>query len=139
MPIVFRAILVALGLFGVGLSFWLGYMASRARSWQAVAGEIIASSLESDPHDADSSVNITYRYDVDGHAYTSHQITYSAMPNGAEAKAALVASYPAGRQVQVYYDPDKPSRAVLRNESSPMWLALTAVGVVFVAIGLFAP
>jgi Protein of unknown function (DUF3592) len=139
MPTFMRFALAAIGLLAVAVSFWLWRMNRKAASWPSVSGEIIASSLEQDPHDAGDSVSITYRFAVANRNFSSSQITYGARSNSAPAKERLVAAYPVGRKVTVYYDPRNPASAVLERQKSPSWLGLAAVGAIFAAIGLLAP
>ena len=56
-----------------------------------------------------------YKYKVDGKIYTSSKMVYGQTPvDMNEAKAyALLEQYPLGKVITVYYNPKRPSEAVL--------------------------
>ncbi len=138
MPLLLRVAFVLIGLFAIGTSFWLQHMNSKAASWPATDGEITWSALVDDPHDAGTWVEISYRYAVGGRTYSSSQVSYGLMSSALHAKKRLVAAYPVGKRVSVYYDPDNPAAAVLRREENSRWLLLAATGTFFSLVGLLS-
>jgi len=116
------------------LAFWLQYMNRKAASWPAADGVIIKSELEDS--DGESSVRITYRYTVNGRNFESSQFSFTAVANDLPAKKSRVAKYPVGQRAQVYYDPQKPTAAVLERGESLTWLGILVTGLIFVVVAL---
>jgi hypothetical protein len=95
----------------------------RARHWQATFGRVVASAVEARatvrPGIAAEKVvgnypRIVYEYEVEGRRHQSHRLTFAReSPN--RAIAATLARYPVGAEVTVYYDPTRPSEAVLER------------------------
>jgi hypothetical protein len=58
---------------------------------------------------------IRYRYDVKGREYVSDQFTFdtSSSSGGRDYSDRMVATNPPGREIRVYYDPDRPEVAIL--------------------------
>lgn len=88
--------------------------------WPTVPGEIASSGIEltAIPGRAvryEPAVAITYRYEVAGVAYTGHAISRDRVPVEAGTAEAerLLATYPAGRPVQVYVNPNDADEAFL--------------------------
>jgi Ca2+/Na+ antiporter len=86
------------------------------RRFVQTEGEVVASKVEA--HSSGDSTTyyarILYRYAVDGHEFTSERFAFpTAATNEGAYWQQVVASYPAGKHVPVYYDPEKPSEAVL--------------------------
>jgi hypothetical protein len=132
----FGIIFIILAIGAIALGLWTRQMSLKVASWPQIEGKIIASTLEQDPHDADSSPRIVYQYEIDGRRYEGSQITYAGTSNSVDAKQALVARYPVGRCVNVYYNPEAPQSAVLENEPSSIWLGLVVTGIVFFIVGV---
>ena len=139
MPMLMRLVFAALGLAALAASLWLRQMNRKAASWPTTTGTILSSGLEADPHDAGSVVEITYQYSVAGRKYTASRIAYTATSDSRPAKERLVSEYPAGRVVEVYYDPAHPASAALQRDPSALWLGVAATGAAFVAIAVLVP
>jgi len=113
----------------------LGLLA--ARSWPAVPCEVVSSEVES--HDSDDgttySVEITYRYIVDGRTYLSNRTSFVKMStSGYREKADIVAAHPPGARVTCYVNPADPTDAVLWREwQGAMWFGL--IPLVFALVG----
>lgn len=112
------------GLFGT----WHGvdqlWTAWSARGWPAAQGEVVESRLRGRAFD------VRYRYAVDGAALESTRVHVGQF-SGMEGYARAIASrYPAGAPVNVYYDPARPSSAVLEHRVPWMSMLLTAIGLV---------
>src|SRR5262249_34547455 len=104
--------------------------------WRTARGEIIQSEVKPPlikiSKDQDVGVAIRYRYSVAG---TEHQSTHIRTGEvGGDTLELdpkdLVAKYPIGARVDVYYDPENPSHAALERttKSNP------AVAIVFLAV-----
>jgi Protein of unknown function (DUF3592) len=139
MPTFFRVIVFAAGAALVAASFWLRAMNARAQSWSATRGRILKCELPPDPHDAGSSVELSYQYKVGARTFTSSRVAFAAFRNDANSKAALVARFPSGSEVEVFYDPRNPSNAVLLREPSNLWLWVTTTGAAFVGVATLVP
>lgn len=137
MPPVLSLLLGATGLFLIVVSVWLRWQSARVGEWPQTEGVILASALVADPHDAGSSFQLQYSYQVGGVSYTSERLTFNPTSDSVDAKAARLAAYPVGRQVTVYYDPARPERAVLEREPSAGWLAAVATGGILLAVAFF--
>ena len=99
----------------------------KASRWPSVEGKVIANGVESiqnrprDPHYdfGDTEIlnepRVEYEYHVDGKRFRSKRITIGEKTTGEELEQIL-ARYPLGTKVTVYYDPAKPNNAVLERE-----------------------
>jgi hypothetical protein len=76
---------------------------------------------------------ILYAFTVDGMQYTGVRRTLFAMNSAdPDSPAKVVARYPVGHPVIVYYDPRNPRESILIRESAlPSAAFLTAVGLFF--------
>jgi len=113
--------------------FFLRRKAQASMSWPKVPGRIIASQVRQ-TRDADGQespeVFLTYSYSV---GVTPMQGTRVSI--GTRNPNAVVKKYPAGTDVQVYYDPQKPSSAVLEPGGSGITILLI-VGVLVIIVGV---
>ena len=69
---------------------------------------------------------VQYSYQVGGQAYQSYKLAPGPEVGGTGA-GKVVARYPAGAQVMVFYNPQNPSEAVLERKAPAqcvMWLIL---------------
>jgi len=132
-------LVVFMGLGGVGTAVWTiptAYRASDSRSWRETPCVILASKVGS--HSGKSttySIDVTYRYSVDGREYTSD--AYDLIPvssSGYGGKKEVVDRYPPGTRTICYVDPADPSRAILQRGFSAK-LLLLLIPPVFVLIG----
>ena len=138
--------LVSLG-GGAGLLIW-GQRSRRkaqaSQSWPSISGEIVQAEVRtSTTHDDEGNVeysyypSVTYAYSVEGKPYSSSQIAFGGtIGYNQRAKAeAKLNDYPVGKPVTVYYNPEKPSEAVLeRQASGARWLSV--IGGILMTIGL---
>ncbi|MBV8792193.1 MAG: DUF3592 domain-containing protein [Pseudolabrys sp.] len=118
-----------------------------AQSWPSVRGTVVASAVESYISNTDNRRTrlsvVEFSYVVGGAAYRSKQIKVGMTMDGAQSYAeAVVAKYPAGREIEVHYDPANPSDAALENPTGATWIiaaaALFAFGVAAYALGIFS-
>ena len=82
---------------------------------------------------------VEYQWRVEGQTYTRARRTYSAALANEETRAAaeaILAPYPVGAKVEVYYDPGKHSRAIL--EPGPHWGGLNVVMIAALVTAAFA-
>ena len=80
-------------------------------------------------------LDVRYGYQVMGSEYQGDKIAFGPKTGGACGKAMKVLSkYPKGGTVTVFYDPEKPSVAVLERNISKAFLVY---GVILLAMGIF--
>lgn len=132
-----------------GLGVFLGMMAyaqwrmSRtATGWPATPGTVMRSEVHEERDNASGVRSTSYRpiveyaYTVAGNEYRSAQVRLNVAAAGPKAWAdSMTAKYPQGRTVNVRFDPENPSNAVLENPGSTSWylLALAAAAFAFAA------
>jgi hypothetical protein len=108
-------------------SLWLG---RQARGWPSVTGKVTEARIVSGrlPSTTETpgrsgrdgeeyfAIEVRYDYRVRGKAYVGTRLSFGRIhfPDYDSAIDAL-AGVAAGREVQVYYDPRQPQRAVLRT------------------------
>jgi hypothetical protein len=117
---------VGTGIVGIGaltaygtIRMWLKN--SQTRNWPTVPGMIVSSELESQTERhhrkpiTTYGAGIRYAYEVEGKAYESDQVqlggtSETSQPGESER---MVARYPEGKRVTVYYDPADPATATI--------------------------
>ncbi len=132
----FRLGLAGLGLAMVGIGLWSRHLNAKAANWPATEGTILSSVLEDRGEDAPDA-KIRYSYKVNGHVFESSNISYGGHWTSQDRE--LVAKYPVGAKVSVYFDPSKPKRAALEREESLVWAAFASVGLFFTSLALLYP
>lgn len=82
------------------------------------------------------SVDILYRYEIDGRVYRSnrHDFFRVGSSSGREGKSDIVRGYPRGSKQRCFVDPDDPYSAVLDRGLS-LWVLLMLVPIVLLALG----
>lgn len=140
MPEAPRRVLVIFGtvFVGVGLAIalgaaWILERAAAAAEWPASGGLVITSEVASGT-DADGSrlywPNVEYRYGVRDSTYVGTRVRAILTRASSDGPARrVVARYPVGAAVTVFYDPADPSSALLETESGAV------VGFLFAAAG----
>ena len=138
---------VGIVLFAIGYSFYEDAMA--VSGWPTTTGTItssrVVSQTERDRRETRREytyyrAEVEYRYTVDGQRYTSDDIGSSGYrTTDRQEIESTVAQYPVGETVTVYYDPEKPERAVLTTETSWVDYMVMVMGLFFmaVAVGLY--
>ncbi len=110
----------------LGIIFFMRRKTAIVSRWPSAAGTVIASFLERRRSSNNRGfVNypvVQYSYQVGGQMYAGTKIAPGLAVGGSGA-AGVVARYPAGAQVTVYYDPQNPSDAVLEQKApAQFWL-----------------
>lgn len=110
-----------------------------ARGWEARDCEVLSSHVgrhDSDEGEDTYSIDIEYRYQVDGRVYTSDRYDFmGGSSSGYEGKAAVVERHPPGATVTCWVDPEEPSRAVLNRSFRAVYL-IGLFPLVFLAVGV---
>lgn len=93
--------------------------------WSSALGTVLMSMLESrrssDDHGYVNYPVVHYSYQVGGQAYQSTKIAPGPEVGGTGAEK-VVARYPSGAQVMVFYNPQNPSEAVLEKKAPAQWV-----------------
>jgi len=90
------------------------YLQAAAARYPTVRGRVIESRVERHGGRHTSYVpTIHYRYAVDGRTYDGRRWGYGVNVSGEEEAERLVGPYPAGREVDVHYNPRDPADAIL--------------------------
>jgi hypothetical protein len=154
------AVFMTFGAFGTWSLFTTLRQSRRSRSWPTVKGKIIHSELTEDiqrERDSDDDrirettmygVKLAYSYSVDGHALQGDRIYWSdGIKTNVDGHARkILANYPLGKSVTVYYQPDKPDFALLEPFTTKgvtmigvFAAAFFAFGLVFLGLAFRAP
>jgi hypothetical protein len=108
--------------------------ASAMQAWSSAPGSIVESELRSRKRSRRRIYypHIVYQYTVMGQTYTGKRIS-PGVDSGSSRARELVAKYPPGAPVTVYYDPQNPSDAALEKDLSKtmprMWFSLIAANL----------
>jgi hypothetical protein len=137
--LIFGAALCAMGGFAIFMSI-VGWRKGKAiQHWPSTTGTITESTTAWN-YGRISTVapKLSYAYTVAGREYTGHDIAVTEVDTASERDALdKIAPYPLGKEVTVYYDPDKPGDAVLEKSTGG---ALEGVfgffGLVLVTVGV---
>jgi hypothetical protein len=127
---------------GAGLSYWGWTILQDARasaSWPSVQGQVTSSEVERSTSEGDTSYlpQVDYAYTVNDVSYRGDRITFGQNSYGSRRGAEeVVARYPVGQTVAVYYDPVEPDSAVLEPGVSSGSYIVISIGAVFVLISL---
>ena len=125
-------------IWGVG-----NYLDARSsESWPSVDGVIVSSETivkrdESGKNEPYYRAVVSYSYSVDGYEYNNDNISFGTASGLNKTSAEqVVRSYPPGRRVKVYYNPDNPNTAVLVKGGAGESLLPMVLGAVAVIVGL---
>ena len=147
MSILSSNILIPLIFIIIGVVLLIPYFRSLAKmrasqAWSTVQGTVVESRVgRSASTDSEGEVSysyypeIRYQYQVMGNEYQGDKISFSPKISSIRSWAErVIAKYPTGANVTIYYQPDNPSNAVLERSVSRVMLVL---GIIFVLIGIF--
>jgi len=108
--------------------------------WASTQGDITASSFEERKHQEGFfsgryyKPHVSYQYTVDGKTYTGKKFSSQNFTIGLKEEAQeIMAKFPPGKKVMVYYDPDEPTQSVL---SLPNHVAAHVFQIAGGALGL---
>ena len=108
----------------LGIIFFMRRKMAAVSQWPSTMGIINSSYLDrrysSDSGSTDYPV-VEYSYQVSGQAYQGRKIAPGPEVGGTGA-GKVVARYPAGAQVMVFYNPQSPSDAVLETKAPAQWV-----------------
>jgi|SRR5579862_6309232 hypothetical protein len=107
-----------LGAFFYAQSRWNVARARASRRWPTVPGTVLADEVErrQGPFLMFYKLMLRYRYEVGGNSYEGDRIQFGpARVTAKQLIEMLAEKYPPGAQVNVHYDPNDPSTAVLET------------------------
>jgi len=117
-------VLLILNAIFLGIIFFMRRRMATVSQWPSTLGVVQMSTIEqrssSEGGYTDYPV-VQYSYQVGGQAYQSMKLAPGPEVGGTGARK-VVAKYPAGAQVMVFYDPQNPSDAVLERKAPAQWL-----------------
>ena len=130
---VVQIILLVLALFSIVYMlrlFWL--CLESKRKWLSTDGLVIEVGLEMWPSSTKEEATVGYEYMVDGEKYKSYKWSFFNIHSRSRYARTIINRYPKGSKVKVYYDPARPSRAIIDHsfpykELSVNLLVITAV------------
>ena len=135
---------------GLILSIWGArewQSALSSKDWPTVSGTVVHSELKkrlkarrpgqkSHQSRTQFTPEIRYDYTVEGQSFTGDRVSYGDYSSSNEAQMkAVVAQYPVGKSVTVFYDPEDPSSSLLESGFGWTPVAISALGGVFAIVG----
>lgn len=118
---------------------WLGWgiwqNARQSESWPSTNGQITYSGVR-ESHDDDGTTyhaQVEFAYVVDDQRYTADTVSFGQYGSSNRRHAAdIVANYPQGMAVTVYYNPAAPETAVLEPGVTWSSYLVLVIGLIFV-------
>jgi hypothetical protein len=106
-----------------------------SRDWPQIDGRVTLSNV--DRGQGESSPHVVYTYTVAGTLYTSSQISFDIFdkPGGQGRIESIIARYPVGKQVTVYYKPNEAGISILEPGDYSPFLMPLLFGVILVVGG----
>ena len=104
--------------------FFMRRKTAAVRQWPSTMGTVTHSTLEARHSSEGGWTNypvVHYSYQVGGQMYQGAKIAPGPEVGGTGA-GKVVARYPAGAQVMVFYHPQNPGDAVLETKAPAQWL-----------------
>ncbi len=121
---------------------WKQYRwAKQSARWAVTTGTITHAALREEKHtpDDDSAPfytyhpEIRYTYIAEGKTHEGSRVQFGGFPDFTQAEAQeILAQYPVGAQVTVYYDPDQPTNAVLVVEQMAPYEIVRGCGILLI-------
>ena len=143
-PSLFSIVFIAIGAGVIYYARSIAAKASRSLSWPTTEGVISHSAMLFRTEQTSNSNNaamykadVAYRFKVNGRDYSSSQISLMDYSSTAARAGDIVARYPDGASVTVYYNPADPSDSVLEPGATRGISLLALIGGVFAVAGVF--
>ena len=117
-------VLLILNAVFLGVIYFMRRKMAAVSQWPSTMGTVMTSTIEwRSSSDSGSTAYpvVQYSYQVNGQAYQSYKLAPGPVVGGTGAQK-VVARYPAGAQVMVFYNPQNPSDAVLEKKAPAQWL-----------------
>lgn len=124
-------VLIILNAVFLGVIFFMRRKMAAVSQWPSTMGTVMMSTIEqrssSEGGYTDYPV-VQYSYQVSGQSYQSYKLAPGPEVGGTGTRK-VVARYPAGAQVMVFYNPQNPSDAVLERKAPAQWLMWLILGI----------
>ena len=122
-----------IGGFMIFMSISDGRKAKASVAWPSVPGVVAFSGMVRDTGgDSDSFTPVvTYSYTVNGQMLQSSRVRFSPVKS-----KKILALYPVGNRVQVFFDPQRPSTAVLEKGGSTTIGLIVGIVVIVASCGI---
>ena len=117
-------VLIILNVIFLTIIFFMRRRMATVSQWPSTMGTVLASHLERRSSSEGGYTNypvVQYSYRVSEQSYQGGKIAPGPEIGGTGA-GKVVARYPAGAQVMVFYNPQNPSDAVLETKAPAQWL-----------------
>jgi hypothetical protein len=117
-------VFVILNVIFLVIIFFMRRKMAAVRQWPSTMGTVNASYLDRRSSSEGGYTNypvVHYSYQVSGQAHQGTKIA-PGMEVGGTGAGKVVARYPAGAQVMVFYNPQNPSEAVLETRAPAQWI-----------------
>lgn len=124
-------VLILLNTIFLAIIYFMRRRMAVVSTWPSTMGTVTASFLEQRSDSEGGTTNypvVQYSYLVAGQSYQSSKRA-PGMEVGGTGAGSVIARYPVGAQVVVFYDPQKPSDAVLERKAPAQWLMWLLLGV----------
>ncbi|MBK8988939.1 MAG: DUF3592 domain-containing protein [Chloroflexi bacterium] len=136
--ILFVGIFIAVG---IGLFIWglnVLQKAQASQDWPTADGTIISATVREDRDDDGTSyfADVTYQYTAADRRHSSDNVSFGQYGGSSRHAEGIVARYPVGQRVTVYYDPDDPMTAVLEPGANFGSYLLVGMGALFIGVAL---
>jgi hypothetical protein len=121
--VVVGGVFVLLNAIFLGIIFFTQRRVNVVSQWPSTMGTVMLSTLEARSSDDGTTYYpvVHYTYQVRGQTFQGNRIA-PGMEVGGTGAGKVVARYPMGAQVPVYYDPQSPSDAVLEKKAPAQWV-----------------
>ena len=117
-------VLLILNAIFLGVIFFMRRRMATVSQWPSTMGTVNSSYLERRSSSEGGSTDypvVHYSYQVGGQSYQGAKLAPGPEVGGTGA-GKVVARYPEGAQVMVFYNPQDPSDAVLERKAPAQWL-----------------
>jgi len=142
--VIFAAGILGIVVLGFALRAARGWrQVGGSRHWPSTTGRVLAASVEASRRVGRSGVSfypaVMYEYYVDGQRYVGNRISFGTrMGTGVRSWVeSQVERYPAGSEVEVFYNPTNPADAVLEHGAPGSWGNLLVVVILVGALIVF--
>ena len=129
----------------LGVGLWMINKGMQSENWDKGTATITSSEIEkteSRSKDAQGftrtstsfSVRVTYAYIVEGSNYEGNTVGFGTMSHNERSDAQEeLKSYPKGKTIEVYYDPENPSDSVLKKGVFwPMYIMISIMIIILI-------
>lgn len=117
-------VLLLLNTIFLGVIFFMRRKMATVSRWPSTMGTVTTSYLDRRSSSEGGYTNypvVQYSYQVSGQGYQAAKLAPGPEVGGTGA-GKIVARYPAGAQVMVFYNPQNPSDAVLERKAPAQWI-----------------